>query len=182
MIRFNLLPHREHQQRRREQQYRQQLVILFTSACALVLALLLVLHARQAEQAALNQILRNAQDHLAQKIGHMEQLQDAIQGLKQQLEQIEQLQRQRNATVLLLGQLARQTPSGIVLRQLSQDPAQLWLDGDADSHQAIVEMLDRLRHSSTIGSAQLGHTTQNGQRHAFRIIVQAPWIRQEPAS
>ena len=173
MIRLNLMPHREQQRRQKKQSYQWLLMTLLALSAALTGCAFLLVQAQQDQQAKRNALLQRAHRRLDQNIERAQQLQQTITHLHSRLAQLEHLQQGRNDAVRLLTQLAHDTPPGVVLRQLMQDREQLSLHGYAERHEDIVRMLGALNQNSTLGVAQLRHTTQNGPGQAFIITMSA---------
>lgn len=171
MIRLNLLPRHERVSRRDQQRYQRRLTMLLLSASLIVAVTWLALAQQHAQQREHVQQLQRAHQQQDQLIALTQQVQQDIAQLHKQRTALDTLQQQRHATAALLTQLAVNTPAGIVLNQLSEDGQQLSLQGFADNHQDIVDLLITLKQEYPSSLVDLRHTTQSGARQAFLITV-----------
>ncbi|MBB3212591.1 Tfp pilus assembly protein PilN [Herbaspirillum sp. Sphag1AN] len=171
MIRFNLLPRHERRSRREQQRYQRWLAVLLISASVIILCNWLILEQQHERQRERLQLLRQAHQQQDQHIALRQQIQQDIVQLSKQRAALDSVQQQRTATVSLLTLLAMNTPPGIVLEQLSEEKQRLSLQGLADSHQDIADLLHALRQQYPSSLVDLQHTTKSGQRQAFLINV-----------
>jgi len=167
MNRLNLLPHRQRRRQQQQQHFQLLLAGIFAAGVALVLTALLLIDAQDTQQRRRTHILQLAHAEQDQQLERKTQLLQEIGALKQQLEQFDQLERQRNDTVTLLEELARHTPHGITLDALRQEAAHLSLHGRAHAHQDIVNLLTSLSQAGSLGLVRIRHVTQTSHGHDF---------------
>jgi type IV pilus assembly protein PilN len=171
VIRLNLLPRYERRSRRDQHRYQRWLAVLFISAGASILCAWVVMEQQHERQRERLELLRQAHQQQDQQIVLRQQIQQDIVQLSKQRAALDNLQQQRTATVALLTLLAMNTPPGIVLNQLSEAGQRLSLQGLADSHQDIADLLSTLRQEYPSRLVDLQHTTKSGERQAFLINV-----------
>lgn len=171
MIRLNLLPRHERRNRRDRHRYQRWLAMLLISAGASILYAWVVIEQQHERQRERLELLQQAHQQQDQQIALRRQIQQDIAQLNKQRAALDNLQLQRTATVTLLTLLAMNTPPGIVLNQLSEEGQQLSLQGLADNHQDIADLLNTLREQYPSSLIDLQHTTKSGERQAFRISV-----------
>ena len=179
MIRFNLLAQVGHLTRHDQQRYQRWIGMLLISAALVVLGVWLATEQRRAQQSARVQRLQHAHQQKDHSIVQLKLVQQEIAQLGKQRAALEPLQQQRLATATLLTQLAVDTPAGIVLEQLGDDGRQLSIQGHADSHQDIVDLLTALRQRNPHGLVELRHATQSAALLTFLIEVVAVSEEQE---
>jgi type IV pilus assembly protein PilN len=148
MIRINLLPHREEKRKQRKKDF---LILLLMSALvggAIVLAVGGFIANNISNQAQRNSFIKAENTRLDGEIKEVANLKQEIEALQARQQAVEDLQGERNQSVYLLDELARQTPEGVYLRGFRQDGQRVVLNGYAHSNERVSELLRNLSNNS----------------------------------
>ncbi|TCW31699.1 PilN domain-containing protein [Gulbenkiania mobilis] len=131
MIRINLLPHREQRKAAHRRRF-QLLLVLFMAGSLLLLGLAYFYVTGQTERQNLrNEHLQGAINGLNQQLKDIETLRNERDTLLARKQLVERLQQGRNDAVKLFDQLIRLTPDGVYLREMRQSGTTLTLSGYA---------------------------------------------------
>jgi len=167
MIRINLLPHRELKRRERRQQF-----FVLSGVMALVGALIgFAVHGVYAgyieHQERRNAFLKSEIAKVDSQIEEIKRLREQIDALLARKQVIESLQETRAQSVLLLNDLAKQTPTGIYLKSIKQTGPKIALAGYAQSNSRVSTLMRALDESSVLqqpGLVEVKAATLNNRR------------------
>lgn len=155
MIRINLLPHRE---LKREANKRQFNVMLGVTAA--VSALFVLLGSTLISNKIDYQMSRNTR--LDNEIAKLDEEISTIKGLKTQIrlmldrkKVVEDLQRNRNQSVVILDELSRQVPDGMYFKEIKQNGNEITISGVADTNARVATMVRNLDSSHWLNSPSL---------------------------
>jgi type IV pilus assembly protein PilN len=158
MVKINLLPHREHLRRKRLAHFYSILGLCAGFAFLIVILVGLFIGQAVSAQNSTNQFIEVENNKLDQQIQRISVLSKEIASLGVRKDAVESLQSDRNQSVNILNELARQTPEGVYLRSLKQDARRLTLVGFAQSNERVSEYLRNLGNSLWFVRPELGET------------------------
>ena len=181
--RINLLPYRE--QRRTRQ--RRQFAALMAGAVVVGVAIWVAGHALLSgyveNQTARNEYLKREIAKVDKEIEAVRRLREDIQALLGRKKIIESLQTDRGQSVLLLDQLAAQTPDGLYLRSLKQDGAKITLGGYAQTNARVSTFMRNLETAGVFEQpvlVEVKAVTVNNRRLAdFSLTTSLTPVRNE---
>ncbi len=181
--RINLLPYRE--QRRTRQ--RRQFAALMAGAVVVGVAIWVAGHALLSgyveNQTARNEYLKREIAKVDKEIEAVRRLREDIQALLGRKKIIESLQTDRGQSVLLLDQLAAQTPDGLYLRSLKQDGAKITLGGYAQTNARVSTFMRNLETAGVFEQpvlVEVKAVTVNNRRLAdFSLTTSLKPVRNE---
>ena len=155
MIRINLLPHREEKRKARRQQFYVLIGLVSVLAGLIVFVGYSVISGYVATQEEKNAFLKKEIAILDKQIDQIKTLKEQTQALLARKQIIESLQRDRAEAVLLLNELAKQTPEGVFLRSVKQDGLKIALVGFAQSNTRVSALMRNIEASQWLGKPQL---------------------------
>ncbi|MEI7514828.1 MAG: PilN domain-containing protein [Betaproteobacteria bacterium] len=144
MIFLNLLPHREAARVRRRQQFYQVLALSALVGVVISAGVMGWFYSAIASQGQTNLVLEREIKVLDQQNQDVKDLEAQIVALKLRQRAVEDLQSDRNVTVRLISELARQFPSGILLSAVTQTGADISISGIAQTNEKVSELLVNL--------------------------------------
>ncbi|NDY92353.1 PilN domain-containing protein [Ideonella livida] len=148
MILINLLPHREARRKERKRMFLSGLGLAGLVGVAMTVFAFGIVQQMISSQEGRNARLQSEIGKLDQDISNIASLRNDIDALKARQKAVEDLQTNRNAPVLLLNELARQTPEGIYLTGLRQTGTLVALTGVAQSNDRVSEFLRNVGYNS----------------------------------
>lgn len=148
MILINLLPHREIARKKRQDAFNVSLALAALVGVVVCGAIYLWYDLQISHQQGLNSFLQAENRRLDEKIKDIANLQAEIAALRARQQAVEDLQGDRNQTVHLLNELARQLPEGVYVTSMRQDGATVSLVGTAQSNERVSELLRNLSNNS----------------------------------
>jgi type IV pilus assembly protein PilN len=155
MIRINLLPHR---QEKREAQQRQFNMLVgltaISSAACIFLASNFIDHqitSQQARNVRLDQEIAG----LDKEIADIKDLKTQIKLMIARKQVVENLQTNRNQSVVMLDELSRQLPDGMFYNSIKQEGKKITLEGVADTNARVATMVHNLNDSKWLTSPVL---------------------------
>lgn len=155
MIRVNLLPHRE---LKREAKQREFNFFLGFAAIAGIATILLgsTFISNQTD----NQIARNARldteiAKLDEEISTIKDLKTQIRLMLERKRVVENLQTNRNQSVVILDELSRQLPDGMFFKSIKQQGSRITLAGIADTNARVATMVRNLDSSNWLNTPSL---------------------------
>lgn len=155
MIRINLLPHREAAKKARREQFYVLLGLVFTLAALVVFAGYTFISSATDVQQSKNDFLKREIAVLDKQLEQIKRLKEQTQALLARKQIIEDLQRDRGETVLLLSELVRQVPEGVYLKSLKQDGLKVNITGYAQSNARVSALMRNVEASQWLEKPQL---------------------------
>jgi len=155
MIRINLLPYR--QEKREAQQREFNMMVGFTaiaSAACIFLATNFIDHQIESQQAR-NERLDQEIASLDKEIADIKDLKTQIKLMIARKEVVENLQTNRNQSVVMLDELSRQLPDGMFYHSIKQEGKKITLEGVADTNARVATMVHNLNDSKWLTSPVL---------------------------
>lgn len=151
-IRINLLPHRQLKKARQKRLFAVMAAAVAVAGIAAVALGQVMLMNAQASQERRNAFLRDEIAKLDKQIAEIKQLKEKTQDLLDRKEVVESLQSNRDESVHLFDELARQLPDGLYLKGVKQTGDMVALSGYAQSS-ARVSTLMRALEATTLFEA-----------------------------
>lgn len=175
MIRINLLPYREEKRKAKREQFYGLLGLVAVLGCLIVFAVYTVIDGYLSAQGARNDFIKKEIALLDKQIDEIKRLREQAQAMLARKQIIESLQQDRAEAVLLLSELAKQTPEGVYLRLLKQDGLRITLEGYAQSNARVSTLMRNIEASQWIENPQLMEsravTLENRLLNEFRMTV-----------
>lgn len=175
MIRINLLPHREEKRKAKRQQFYALIGMVSVLAGLIVFLGYSVISGYVATQEEKNAFLKKEIAILDKQIDQIKGLKEQTQALLARKQIIEALQRDRAEAVLLLNELAKQTPEGVFLRSVKQDGQKIALGGFAQSNTRVSALMRNIEASPWLEKPQLIETksTTLANRRVYEFSLNA---------
>lgn len=148
MILINLLPHREIARKKRQDAFNVSLALAAVVGVLVCGVVYLWYDLQISHQQGRNNFLQAENRRLDEKIKDIANLQAEIAALRARQQAVEDLQGDRNQTVHLLNELARQLPEGVFVTSMKQDGVTVSLVGTAQSNERVSELLRNLSNNS----------------------------------
>jgi type IV pilus assembly protein PilN len=155
MIRINLLPHRQEKREAQQRQFNMMVgLTAISSAACIFLASNFINHqieSQQARNVRLDQEIAN----LDKEIADIKDLKTQIKLMIARKQVVENLQTNRNQSVVMLDELSRQLPDGMFYKSIKQEGKKITLEGVADTNARVATMVHNLNDSQWLTSPVL---------------------------
>ncbi len=148
MVRINLLPHRQIKRAERQREFGLMAAGVAIAAAAVIFLGWTLINSNLSAQQERNARLDKAILVLDKEIADIKKLQGEIKSLLARKAVVENLQTSRSQAVVILDQVARQLPNGIILKSIKQQANTVTLQGLADT-QARVSTLSKNLEDAT---------------------------------
>lgn len=148
MAKINLLPHREQKRKKIHQAFYAKLGVAAMTGAASVVAVVLLIEVAIEHQNNINQVIATENRKLDQQVKEVASLKQEIDALKARQHAVENLQNDRNQSIYLMDDLARQVPEGIYLYALSQAEKTVTLNGFAQSNEHVSEFMRNIENNA----------------------------------
>ena len=155
MIRVNLLPHREEKRKRRQQQFGVLAALVAVLGIVVAGAVWLFLDQQEQQQKANVAYMKGEIDKLDKQIEEIRKIREETASLLAKKQVVEGLQSNRSEPVQLLGQLLRQLPEGIYLKQIKQAGVKVNVVGYAQSNARVSTLMRNLGASPYLENPEL---------------------------
>lgn len=155
MARINLLPWREERRKLRQRQFNVVMIMVGVAGAFTVFLLWGAMDTAINNQNARNAYLTDQIKLMDDKITQIKDLQDTKQRLLARMQIIQQLQESRPVEVHLFDQLVKTLPPGVYLTSVSQNGANLTLQGVAESSARVSTYLRNIDASPWLGEPNL---------------------------
>lgn len=155
MMRINLLPYRQIRRAERQREFNLMAVATVIAAAVIVFLGHTIISAKIDTQDERNHRLQKAITKLDKEIAEIKELKEKIQEMKDKKEVVEDLQRNRSQSVILLDEISRQLPQGTFLKSIKQKGAFIEIEGVADSNARIAALLRNLGDSKVMYSPNI---------------------------
>lgn len=155
MIRINLLPYREMQREAKRREF--NFILGFTAFATAGLVLLGSTFINNAidNQLARNQRLDTEIANLDKEIADIKDLKTQIRLMLDRKKVVEDLQTNRNQSVVILDELSRQLPSGMYFKSIEQVGKKITLKGIAENNSRVATMVRNLNSSNWLSTPTL---------------------------
>ena len=184
MVRINLLPHRQIKRAERQREFGLMAIGVAIAAAAVVFLGWTYINANLTAQQERNARLNKAIAALDIQISDIKKLQTEIKSLLARKAVVENLQTSRSQAVVILDQVARQLPNGIILKSIKQQGNTVTLQGLADTQARVSTLSKNLEDATSwvdgtpvigeIKSVILNNIKQNDFTLTFNLKMQQP--------
>jgi type IV pilus assembly protein PilN len=147
MVRINLLPHRQIKRAERQRQFNLMLAATAITAAVLVFMGQTYISTQIDSQVSRNDRLNAANEKLDKQIAEIKELKDQINNVLERKQVVENLQTDRSQGVVVLDEIARQLPEGMVLTSIKQQGKTITLQGIADTNARVATLVRNLSTS-----------------------------------
>jgi type IV pilus assembly protein PilN len=148
LILLNLLPHREAARKKKREQFIASVVLAALVGLGLSLLAFSWYQGAISRQQTINSLLNAEILTLDQQITDIKGLESQIEALQARQRTVEDVQADRNQSVHLLAELARQLPAGVLLTKASQTDQTVLISGTAQSNAQVADFLRNLASES----------------------------------
>lgn len=155
MVRINLLPHRQIKRAERQRQFNLMLAATAVAAAVLVFMGQTYIGAQVDSQLDRNSRLTAANEKLDKEIAEIKDLKDQINSVLERKQVVENLQTDRSQAVVVLDEIARQLPEGMVLTSIKQQGKTITLQGIADTNARVATLVRNLSTSAWMEAPRL---------------------------
>ncbi|MDD2892367.1 MAG: PilN domain-containing protein [Halothiobacillaceae bacterium] len=157
MPRINLLPWREALRKKRQKDFVTHAGLAFIGAASIALLAHVTVQGQVNLQIERNTYLKGVVTNLDKKIEEIQSLKKQRDALVARMGAIEKLQSTRSLIVRLFEELARTTPEGIVLTNVSmgEEASTVQISGFSDTTARVAEYLRSLNKSGLLDSAEI---------------------------
>lgn len=180
MIRINLLPHRQLKRAARQRQFNLMLIATVIAGVVIVFAGETIISARISSQSERNARLDAANAKLDKQIDEIKDLKNQIQNVLDRKQVVENLQSDRSQAVVVLDEISRQLPEGVVLKSIKQQANLINLEGIADSNARVATLVRNFSESRWMeapGLIEIRSTTINNLKQndfTMNVKLKAP--------
>lgn len=147
MVRINLLPHRQIKRAERQRQFNLMLVATAIAGAVLVFMGQTYISTQIDSQLSRNGRLDTANTQLDKEIAEIKELKNQINSVLERKQVVENLQTDRSQAVVVLDEIARQLPEGMVLTSIKQQGKTITLQGLADTNARVATLVRNLSTS-----------------------------------
>lgn len=155
MVRINLLPHRQIKRAERQRQFNLMLAATAIAAAVLVFMGQTYIGAQVDSQLDRNTRLTAANDKLDKEIAEIQDLKNQINSVLERKQVVENLQTDRSQAVVVLDEISRQLPEGMVLTSIKQQGKTITLQGTADTNARVATLVRNLSTSAWMEAPRL---------------------------
>jgi type IV pilus assembly protein PilN len=175
MIRINLLPHR--QLRRAKQQREFNLMLAMGGIAALAILIFGRTYIGNAiyEQESRNERLSAAISQYEKELVEISTLKSKIKDVIERKKVVENLQSNRSQAVILLDEISRKLPEGVILRSVKQHAQDITLVGIADTNARVATLVRNINDSEYLAAPNLveikSENLNNIRQNIFTITL-----------
>lgn len=172
MIRVNLLPHRQAKRAEKQREFGLLSLLIAVACCAILFLAWSVIKAKVETQKQRNQRLEDATLALDTEIKDISGLKEQIKEVLNRKDIVENLQSNRNQAVIVLDELARQIPEGVILRNVKQTENDIELQGEADANARVATLVRNISNSQWFSNPNLVEIkANNGTNKSFNFTL-----------
>lgn len=190
MVRINLLPHRQIKRAERQRQFNLMLAATAVAAAVLVFMGQTYISAQVDSQVSRNDRLNAANEKLDKEIAEIKDLKAQINSVLERKQVVENLQTDRSQGVVVLDEIARQLPEGMVLTSIKQQGKTITLQGIADTNARVATLVRNLSTSAWMERPRLieikavADKTSKAKQNNFTLTVnlKAPKAEEVPTA
>jgi type IV pilus assembly protein PilN len=155
MIRINLLPHRQLKREARQRQFNMMAVLSGIAAAGTIFLGSTFISSKIDNQIARNNRLNDEIAKLDKEIADIKTLKDQIRVMLERKQVVENLQTDRNQSVVILDELSRQLPDGMFYKSIKQQGNKITLEGVADTNARVATLVRNVNGSNWLTSPNL---------------------------
>ena len=155
MVRINLLPHRQIKRAERQRQFNLMFVATAVAGAVLVFMGQTYVNTQIDSQSARNNRLETANTQLDKEIAEIKEGKNQINSVLERKQVVENLQTDRSQAVVVLDEIARQLPEGMILTSIKQQGKVITLQGLADTNARVATLVRNLSTSAWLERPRL---------------------------
>lgn len=175
MIRINLLPHRQLKREARQRQFGMMAVLSAMAAAGTVFLGSTLINNQIDNQISRNNRLNDEIAKLDKEIADIKDLKDQIRVMLERKQVVENLQTDRNQSVVILDELSRQLPDGMFYKSIKQQGNKITLEGVADTNARVATLVRNVNGSNWLTSPNLVEiksvANNNAKQNVFTVNV-----------
>lgn len=175
MIRINLLPHRQLKREARQRQFGMMAVLSAIAAASTVFLGSTLINNQIDNQISRNNRLNDEIAKLDKEIADIKDLKDQIRVMLERKQVVENLQTDRNQSVVILDELSRQLPDGMFYKSIKQQGNKITLEGVADTNARVATLVRNVSGSNWLTSPNLVEiksvANNNAKQNVFTVNV-----------
>lgn len=175
MIRINLLPHRQLKREARQRQFGMMAVLSAMAAAGTVFLGSTLINNQIDNQISRNNRLNDEIAKLDKEIADIKDLKDQIRVMLERKQVVENLQTDRNQSVVILDELSRQLPDGMFYKSIKQQGNKITLEGVADTNARVATLVRNVNGSNWLTSPNLVEiksvANNNAKQNIFTVNV-----------
>ena len=175
MIRINLLPHRQLKREARQRQFGMMTVLSAMAAAGTVFLGSTLINNQIDNQISRNNRLNDEIAKLDKEIADIKDLKDQIRVMLERKQVVENLQTDRNQSVVILDELSRQLPDGMFYKSIKQQGNKITLEGVADTNARVATLVRNVNGSNWLTSPNLVEiksvANNNAKQNVFTVNV-----------
>ena len=173
MIRVNLLPHRQLKREAKQREFNLMAVFSAIAAMAAVFLGNTFINSKIEAQVERNQRLETETAKLDKEIADIKDLKTQIRVMLERKQVVENLQTNRNQSVVILDELSRQLPDGMYFKSIKQQGNTIVLEGVTDTNARVATMVRNLTNSNWLTTPSLVEiktvSTNNVKQNVFTL-------------
>lgn len=188
MVHINLLPHRQIKRAERQRQFNLMLVATAIAGAVLVFMGQTYINSQIDSQSSRNSRLETANTQLDKEIAEIKDLKNQINSVLERKQVVENLQTDRSQAVVVLDEIARLLPEGMVLTSIKQQGKVITLQGMADTNARVATLVRNLSSSAWMEKPRLieikavADKTAKTKQNNFTLNVSVKAPQPEPAA
>lgn len=175
MIRVNLLPHRQLKREARQRQFNMMAFLSAAAAAGTVFLGSTLINNQIEDQIARNNRLNDEIAKLDKEIADIKDLKDQIRVMLERKQVVENLQTDRNQSVVILDELSRQLPDGMFYKSIKQQGSKITLEGVADTNARVATLVRNVNGSRWLTTPNLVEIksvqNNNNKQNVFTVNV-----------
>lgn len=175
MIRINLLPHRQLKREARQRQFGMMAVLSAMAAAGTVFLGSTIINNQIDNQISRNNRFNDEIAKLDKEIADIKDLKDQIRVMLERKQVVENLQTDRNQSVVILDELSRQLPDGMFYKSIKQQGNKITLEGVADTNARVATLVRNVNGSNWLTSPNLVEiksvANNNAKQNVFTVNV-----------
>lgn len=172
MVSINLLPHRQIKRAERQRQFNLMLVTTAIAGGVMVFMGQTYIGAQIDSQLSRNARLEAANVKLDKEISEIKELKSQISSVLERKQVVENLQTDRSQAVVVLDEIARQLPEGMILNSIKQKGKSITLQGVADTNARVATLVRNLSTSAWLENPRLIEIKSGADKSAKNDVKQ----------
>ncbi len=155
MIRINLLPHRKLRRAKRQREFNLMLATGSIAALTIVILGQTYIANAIAEQESRNTRLTKAITNYDKDLVEIRALKSKINDVIERKKVVENLQSNRSQAVILMDEISRKLPEGVILKSIKQHGQDITLVGIADTNARVATLVRNIADSAYLAMPNL---------------------------
>lgn len=188
MIRINLLPHRQMRRAKRQREFNFMLATAGIAGLTILILGQTYLSNAVSEQESRNARLSTAITNYDKDLVEIKALKSKINDVIERKKIVENLQANRSQAVILLDEITRKLPEGVILKSIKQQGNDINIVGVADTNARVATLVRNLNSSEYLEAPNLveikSESLNNARQNIFTLtlVQKQREIKDEPKS